>query len=297
VQGSTDDGLTTGTLLQELGDIFDDILQTWLSVASGDIDSTAITAWNAELVTADYGRRWIGTEISSDDLIRDLLIDGFADITIEDGKYKPVYRAVSPSAGIPDWFDFTIREKGDGSKMFSVRLDPQRLYANEVVADFRFDPIESSYAVNYTKQNTAAITAFGSTKRRRLTLNWIYVAAGAETRTNREVFVFSTEPEHINLTVDPEGMTKVPTDQFNLTYSKYDSTPCMIRDISINFVSMQAQIEAWNMLLLTPGRWTSSSAPAWSAATATQKAEQGFWCDANGEADPGDTTSAVSIWF
>lgn len=83
----------------------------------------------------DYGRRWIGAEVSSDDLIRDLLLEGFADITIEDGKYKPVYRIVNAASGSDAYLSAHIRERGDTTKDFTVQRDPERIFANEVVGD------------------------------------------------------------------------------------------------------------------------------------------------------------------
>lgn len=46
------------------------------------------------------------------------------------------------------------------------------------------------------------------------------------------------------------------------------------------------------------GRWMDGTAPAWAAATATERQASGFWCDSNGRADPADSFSAdQSLWF
>jgi len=46
------------------------------------------------------------------------------------------------------------------------------------------------------------------------------------------------------------------------------------------------------------GKWMADTAPDWSAATPTERANSGFWCDDNGQADPGDPDSAnQSIWW
>ena len=296
-EGATDDGLTSGNRLNTLPDIFDDLLQTHLSVAAADVDAAAITAWNAELGANDHGRRWIGTEINSNDLLRDLLIDGFADITIEDGDYKPVYRIVDVASGAPTWYDFNIREESDTTKKFSISRDSEQIYLNEVVADYRYDPIESAYKVSYSDTNAAAVTKLGSTKRRRLTFNWLYIQGGAENRAARELYLFLQEIEVATATFDPEAMTKVPTDQFYLTYNKYEDTPFQIRRNAIAWEQMQASVTAWNMATLAPGRWTNDTAPVWTSSTGQQKAENGFWTDSAGEADPGDATSTGSIWF
>lgn len=301
-QGSTVDGLRTGVRLDTLPNIYNDILQTHMSVASGSIDATAVASWNAALGTDEYGRRWIGAEISTDDLIRDLLVDGFADQNISGGKYTPVYREVSAASSLPNFAGSEIRPRGDGQKAFSVRRDPERTYANEIVGDYRYAPVDSEFAVTYTRQKAAAITQLGSTKRRRLALNWLYQTGGAERRVTREVVAFSDEVEMLSVTLDPNAMTLEPTDQFRFIYSKYAlsadvGTPFQVRSIALDFRTMSAQVQAWNMDNITPGRWSATTAPVWSAATTAERNNQGFWCDSGGLADPANANSGKSIWF
>lgn len=51
-------------------------------------------------------------------------------------------------------------------------------------------------------------------------------------------------------------------------------------------------------LQLGIGKWTDDSAPAWGSATDAEKADSGFWCDANGRADSSDpATKDVSVWW
>jgi len=297
VQGATDDGTTSGTLLQSLPDILDDLLQTHLSVASGNIDSTAFSAWEAELGTNDYGRRWIGTEISSDDLIRDILVEGFADITIESGKYKPVYRVVDTTGSATTLTSANIRERGDATKEFRVQRDPERIFVNEVVADYRYDPANAAYTTTYTKSDSGSIANLGTTKRRRLQFKWLYIGNGAQARANRELYGFVQEPEIATMRLDPEALTLGPTDQIDLEHDKYDGTAFQIRTISLDLLRKEATATCWDVTRLSPGRWSSASAPAWGSATALQKVSQGFWTDANGRADAGDSGSTGSVWF
>ena len=297
VQGATDNGTTGGTLLQSLPDILDDVLQTHMSVASGNIDSTAFAAWEAELGTGDYGRRWIGAEVSSDDLIRDLLLEGFADITIEDGKYKPVYRIVNAASGSDAYLSAHIRERGDTTKDFTVQRDPERIFANEIVGDYRYDPAGSAYAVTYAKKNAASIANLGTTKRRRMQFSWLYVTAGAETRIDREVFLFSTEPEVPTIGLNVSAMMKGTTDQFLLTHDKFTDAPMQIRTISLDLLQKRVTATCWNMARLAPGRWMGSTAPTWSAATNTERQESGFWTNSAGRADAANANSTGSVYF
>ena len=295
--GATDDGTTSGALLQSLPDILDDLLQTHMGVAAGDIDSAAMAAWEAELDASDYGRRWIGETISSDDLIRDLLVEGFADITISAGDYTPAYRIVEAASGASTFTSANIRERSGGVKDFSVQADPEGIFANEVIGDYRYAPASAVFRGSYTSTDAASVALLGTTKRRRLTMRWLYTTAGARRRINRERYLFSREPESATMTLDPAALTKGPTDQFRLVHDKYDSTPWQIRSIVLDLLGKQAVAQCWNMLRLTPGRWVASTAPAWSAATAAEKAESGFWTDSSGRADSGDANSTGSIWF
>ena len=151
----------------------------------------------------------------------------------------------------------------------------------------------------------AAIALVGTTRRRRMQYNWLYVDADAETRAERELYTFAAELEMVTVGIGPRSLTKVPTAQFRLTYSKFTDAsgfgvPMMIRDIAIDFNQMRSTIRAWNVLTLSPGRWTVSTAPTWLSSNLTQREEHGFWTDNDGYADPSgtpDETSKRSKWF
>ena len=116
---------------------------------------------------------------------------------------------------------------------------------------------------------------------------------------------FSTELEMMTLGVGPRSLTKVPLDQFRLVYNKYEEvesfgTPFQIRDITVDFNKMSSVIQAWNVLTILTGRWTSSSVPNWTSSNHTQRLDHGFWTDSNGFADPSGSPSATSKrsrWF
>jgi hypothetical protein len=283
IQGATHNGTSGGTLLESLPDIVQDILETHLSVDSGDLDSAAFATWETNLGTTK-ARRHIAAERSSNALITDALIEGFADLIILDGKYTPRYR-IAGLTGLDSYRDFDMTSRRDGVKNFSVARDPERITLNQVVANYRYDPVNLKYAGRFDQNADAAIALVGTTRRRRMRYEWLYVDADAEIRAERELFTFSAELEMLTVGIGPRALTKVPTDQFRLTYNKYtDSTgfgvPFMIRDIGIDFNQMRATIRAWNVLTLSPGRWTASTAPTWGSSTLTQREEHGFWTDA-----------------
>ena len=301
--GAEDSG---GTLIQSLPDILSDILTTHLSVTAGQINSTAFSNWEGNLSVADYGRRVISSEVSSNTLVSELLVDGFADLTIEGGKYKPVYRIVDVIAGIPTYRAEDILDKSDSTKNFRVVRDEERVYANQIVADYSYDPVESNFSDRYDTEDTGAINTVNQRRRRRLQLQWLYTDTGAQNRAQRELFVFSTEVETVFLTLQGSAVTLAPTDQFRLIYSKYPTdgttigTPFQIREILVDPLKMTARVKAWNMLNLSSGRWTADSATTWLLSTTTERNDQGYWTDGSGYADPSgapDESSKRSKWF
>lgn len=301
IQGATDDGTSSGNLLMNLSDIFDDILQTWLGVSSAKIDATAMASWAGFLSRADDGRRVISSEISSNTLLSDLLVDGFADIRVADAKYAPRFRALQLT-GLTTLREFDILDASPGRKDFSVEIDPQRVYGNEMVGDYSYDPIVGRYNGSYEKEVTAEITAKGTRVRRRIKLNWIYKEAGASARTEREAVLFGQDIEMPTIGFGPRALELGPTDQFRLTYNKWGSadegTPFQVRDVVSNYQGFNAKILAWNLqALATYGTWTADAAPNWTSSTSTQRETQGFWTNASGEADPGNPASIRSIWF
>ena len=303
IQGATHNGTSGGTLLESLPDIVEDILTTHLGVASGNIDSSAFSTWETNLGTVK-ARRHIATEASSNTLITDALVEGFADLIILDGKYVPRYR-IAGLTGLDSYRDFDMMARRDGVKQFQVAKDPERITLNQIVASYRYDPANLKFASRFDLDDDAAIALVGTTRRRRMQYNWLYVDADAETRAERELYTFAAELEMVTVGIGPRSLTKVPTDQFRLTYSKFTDAsgfgvPMMIRDIAIDFNQMRSTIRAWNVLTLSPGRWTVSTAPTWLSSNLTQREEHGFWTDNDGYADPSgtpDETSKRSKWF
>lgn len=299
--GAEDSG---GTLIQTLPDILEDILTTYLGASAGQIDSTAFSDWEGNLSASDYGRRVISTELSSNTLISELLVDGFADLTVEGGKYTPVYRIVEISSGLTTYRENDILNKTDSSKEFRVVRDEEKVYANQIVAEYAFDPVNVKFSDRYDTQDTGAINTVNQRRRRRLQLQWLYIQTGAEDRADRELFVFSTEVETVFVTLQGGAVTLAPSDQFRLIYSKFGTdgtgTPFQVREILVNPLKMTARIKAWNMLNLSSGRWTADSATTWLLSTATERNDQGHWTDASGYADPTgtpDEASKRSKWF
>ena len=298
-QGITDDGNSSGTLITSLPDIVQHILTTYLGVSSGNIDSSAFAAWESELTSSDDGRRWIGTDISSNVLITEALLEGFADMTIQANKYAPKYRLV-PLGSMDTFREGDLMNRYDGSKDFVVHQDPEENYVNTIAVDYAYNPVERQFA-RYEKDDTLEITDAGTRVRRLLTLNWLYKDTGAEHRGQRELLSFATITEHLTTTVGPRALMKEPTDFFRIAYGKYTGNAMQVRTIRKDFAKMSAQINAWSVGSLEAGRWTVDTAPVWNSSDEQEQDEHGFWTDSDGYAGQlggGQTPgSDNSNWF
>jgi len=300
-RGATEDGTSSGTLLQAAPAIFNDLYQTHLGVDAGNIASSALTDWDDYLDSNAYMRRWIGgVQTHSDDLTAQLLREGFADLTVEAGVYVPRYRVISPdgTATLVQAADI-LEEFEGGRKRFDVDQNPADIYANEVLGTYEYNPIDQAHEGLYLADDEVAIAEKGQRVRRDLPMYWIYITQGAEDRTNREVYVFSGELELVHLTMGPIVADHEPTDQIELVYSKfevddYEGVPFQLRDTETDPLSWEVTAIAWNLYRLSTGTWTDEAATTWLTATRQERFEKGFWSDADGYADTSGTPDDAS---
>jgi len=313
VQGATDDGLTSGDMVETLPDIADDILQTWLSVPAASINAAALTAWGAALGAIQVGRRVISDATDSKILLAELLSEGFADLIISGGQYTIIYRIRVAGEALDTYRAEDIITGADGVKRFEVTRDPERVYTNEVAALYSYDPANSRYTEAYTTFDTGAIEAAGTRQQRLMSFKWLYDAAPVQSRVDLELYTFGIEPETIDVELSPAGALREPADQFRLIYNKYGEgsvggTLFQVRSVVLSPATLQPQITAWSQIRLAPHVVTSNqgeadpvwhitedSAPAWGAATAVQRVRLGFVTDNAGEAAPGDPASVGSV--
>lgn len=304
-QGKTDDGTPSGDVITALPDILEDFLTDAMGVDGANISSSALTTWAANLDANDEGRRWIGDQVSSNTIISQIMVDGFADMTIRDDQYYPVYRIV-PLATLDTYRASDILTRG-GRKDFEVELDPEQAYCNRVAARYRQEPTADAgaYAVRYEQNDAAAQAAAGSVQGRTITLSFIYKTTGAQIRAQRELMTYSGDPDIITVGMGPRSLGKFPADQFRLAYGAYDlgddiGTPFQIREAMPEYLSMSSTIIAVNALTLQSGHWTDGAAPTWLLANALQRSQNGHWTDALGFADPSGSPAAASRrykWF
>lgn len=274
-----------------------------LGLSSSRINVAAFAAWENELHSNSVGRRWIGAETAGAVLLAEIMTDGQADLYLNNSNlYTPVFRKREVAGGIPTFREGDLAPHTGGGRHFSVQVDPEGTYANEIVGDYARQPhLIGNFANSITDSSPTAISNTGTVKRRRLRMNWLYTAAAAGPRTQTELATYSREVQTIKIRLGPPGLTLAPTDQFKLDYSNFANssggTSFQVRDVLYDFSAMEAEITAWNLNALTSGFWSSGSAPNWATASTSQRSSQGFWTDGNGLADPADSTSNNSRWF
>lgn len=310
-RGATVDATTDGTLLENPALILKDFLKTWLGKADADLDLTAFTLFNTN-TTGTLCRRWIGGErISSHTLIQELMIETWCDLAIIANKYTPVYRVVADVGTLTNMKDYDIQKSGSGASAtfsFQVQRDPDRLFCNKVEGNYQYDPVNSAYGKVYSFEDAASQAATLSVmERAAFNFKWLYVTADVQSRVQLEVYVFgSAEVEVLNVTLLNRSIFYDPTDQFGLIFDKYGTeatavgAPFQVRSSERKMGQLINNIVAWNMLSLSPGRWTGPAATTWLLSTAYERWSQGYWTNASGYADTSgspDATSKRSRWF
>ena len=300
-QGATDDATSGGQLLATAPDVFRDLIVLHLGVDPSAVDDAALIEWGGRLSSADRVRRWIGgQQVSSDELIAQLLRDTFADLTVAGGAYSPRYRGVVPSASVTAITEGDLLTDGQGPRrVFSVARNPDTVYANEVAASYEWDPVAGRYTGRYIAEDLVAIATKGIRVRRTLEMPWRYLAQGARDRADTEAYAFSGDLELVSLAVGPIAMATEPADQIEVVYSKYDQgdgtgVRFQVRQIESDPSTWSVSVVAWNLWRLTTGTWTEDDTVTWLTATPAQRTQKGFWSDGNGYADSSASPDAAS---
>ncbi|MBT4498106.1 MAG: hypothetical protein HOC74_10315 [Gemmatimonadetes bacterium] len=290
-----------------------DIIVSYMGRTNSDIDLLAFTEWDWSTGPDEMVRRWIGTEAAASTYLAELMDEAFWDLLIDaDGVYTVKPRWATGAADDITFREADIAIQPNGSRDFHVERDPERTFANQVVADHLRRPglwdgavlsTEAIWAATLTLDDTDSQTAVGQTRRYRLKLSWVFSTSGATDRAQRHLMAFAQEVEMLNTTLGPGAVTLFPGDQFQLIYSKYEilstlGTPFMVRDVAPHIETMLTQVRAWNLDDFSAKRYQADGSASWTGgATAYAKEVDGFYADANGEADPGDATSGGQVYF
>lgn len=279
------------------GDVSADIYKRWLNLTATDLNVTSFASLAADLGTVHL-RRHIGDQDSSETILAELYSEAGVDMRYISGKYDPKARSLDPASQRLDVRDSDVmlqqgKELGD----FSVEHDPERYYANRVTAFYNYNPLDLLWGNATILNVTTAQRNVSAIVERRMEMKWFYRTDEAENRASLESVLYSSEPVAITALCGHRLLTQDLGDQIDLTYSLYDSRAMQIRSIETDFSDMTTRVTAFD-LFMNEGRWMPDSAPDYSAATATQRRDSGFWSDDSGYVDPPQPASLeISLWF
>lgn len=134
------------------------------------------------------------------------------------------------------------------------------------------------------------------------------VAADATVMAQRYRFIAGTPT--VEITFVERGlslMTAEIFDKYLITRARAPSGSGLWTDEPVQILEVakqlappriQARVNDLWALGRSVGRWAASSAPDYAAATAEQRAHDGYWADSDGFVVPGDlTTKSISLWW
>ena len=278
VQGRTDDGTKTGTLLTALPDIWQDLFLTYgQDVESGDIDSTAFSAFQAAVAT--LARLHITDLQTVDDISAILMYDGFSDLSIRDAKLYPVHRSIAVDEGATAFDKEDLVDDGadDNPKpRYSVDTNPE-IYLNRANFFYRWNPEFGRYDGRDVTDNGAAQDYLGAVRSRDLELLSIYVADDAGDRAQEELNAFSQDIEEIVLTLTQRAVQVELGERIFWTYDIYDLATIHVRGMRTDLPGVTNEVLCWKITGIDVGYWTAADAATYAAATETELTTQGFW--------------------
>jgi hypothetical protein len=305
-----------GALIVHPVDMIEDMLTDYVSIDSGDIDSTSFSDAKAASGSEMKARRFIRDERSTNTLIMEIANEVGLDLYIRDGDYTLRYR--EPSVDVDSYFDETDIVQNS----FSVQIDPDRLYLNRIRGRYRYDPGEEKYIELYIQEDTAEQADALQTVYRKVDFEWLYRDMDVQAIIQRLLLLYKSQPEVVEVALKYRGLLKFIADQVGLTFSKYTQQPMQIREFSKDFASGTNRVTLWEVLSFVKiGHWTEDSPVfpqtvmddgAWSGSSSGEtwdktwpanmktyaRSHWGYWTDDNGYIDPTDPDSlTLSMWF
>ncbi len=274
-------------IMENPGDILEDLLTTWCGAAGGDLDAAVFASLVTD--TADLTlRRWIGVETSANILVGEILLECGIDMSMRSGKYYPVLFVPDIDAASDEFTDLDIVQ---GS--FSATYDPENVTCNRLKGKFGLNPSGGEYTDEDMVENVDNQTAVGQVVSRTIYYEWLYDTTEVAAVIARHMMRVGNSPEVITLELKHRAALKNLGDQIKLTYGRFSSEYVQIREIVRNFTKLRYKVSLWALATgFGIGAWTSDAAPNEGAATPAELAALGFW-QANAEPSPSD----VSNWW
>jgi len=291
---------TNNSLIEKPLDVVKNIYTAYMGLTGSDLNGTAFQTANIE-TGSDAIRSVLASEVSTETLIGEVLREAAFDMRFNEGQYDPKARNLDFSQ---DRLNFReediVVSEGDGEfAKFSVTRDPDRIYLNKARAQYNYSNIDARYLSAYTHELTSAVASAQTVVERPLNYNWYYQETEVQTLVQREVALFSTEPQQVSMTLTARALLNNLADQIDLTYNIFDNRPMQIRHMDLDLAAMTVQVDAWDFMLSGVGRWTVDSHIPWPIAPESEKQSGGgYWTNSAGYAESGnDASVGVSKWY
>jgi hypothetical protein len=292
--------------LSTFSEITKDIIQTYLGADSAQVDNAAFTQAGIdapeELAVYLKERRSLASILSTTE-------DGFA--SLEGSVLGTVQQTLS---GL--WTCWIWDPRYDASTIVNLRKEDFAMFRPMPKTETVYTAVRTFYNQHH---HTLEWPVFSRTDLRRQYLTdsreqldrytYLRQPADAEALAHRVLFIASTQSTDVEFQERGAKLAQaLAGDKVLVTFDPapsvtgaYTARPLEVLRLEKGYSPQLTVVGRFGdlaALSLEYGEWSDASAPAWASASAAQKDSQGFWCDANGQPDAGDPTSAdQSVWM
>jgi hypothetical protein len=292
--------------LSTFSEIVQDMLTRFLGVQAADLDAAAFAqaALDApeELALVLKERRSIGSIFATDEPDR---------ASLEASVLGTVQQTLTGR-----WTCWIWKPEFDSSTAVSLRKEDFKLFKPQPRLETIYSAVAVAFNQNYARQEwpveqaTSPRVQYLTESRERLNrYTFLRAASDAQVLAQRVLFVAGAVATEVEFEESGAKLaSKTCQDRVLITFDPapsatgaYVSRPFEILQLRKGYspeLSVAGRFSDLNGVGMSIGEWTDAGAPNWASASAAQRLSQGFWTDANGQADSGDaSTKNVSRWW
>jgi hypothetical protein len=293
------EGYHSGSVLIEgAPEIAEDILLNQFGYTAADLNAASLTASKA------ISTRALNVPIESEEAaltVIETICQSDLAFFDEDGSGLLRYRSWEPSASgtVP------VLAKEDILEIPEIVDDSSQLYW-KIKAGYSYLCEQGKYL--YTESSDSE-SKYKYSRDDYLTINtYLRTSVDADELAFRLNWVTKNPSPIISLTLKAGQISKTLGEKVKVTIARapfqtaggYDERVFEITSKDISCFPLFVQLKGRDLMDFgnNIGFWTADTIPAWGSASAQEREDSGFWCDANGLADPTDQSSLnVSLWW
>lgn len=283
-----------GELMESINDIVYDIQVGLVEIDPGNIDLV-----NYADVGYDFSsfrlRRYLNTVTSSNTLLEQIMVELNIDLYISSAG---LYTMEGREPGVN--YDYVYDETNILPDTFNVEYDPEGLYANRFIANYKYNPINQNYMRTLVDNNTQEQASLGQVESRTFDLLWLYIEDDAIGTVTRKKLLMSTWMPVVTFSGTWDAIYLGLTDRVLLNFGDFVNRPLYIRRVVKNFKNKIAQVSGYDMISFTlPGAWVSGESTnpnlLLDAPLTNNSARLGLELVTNGDMEIGDPPSDWNI--